>query len=732
MSVRKFILFLWVLLTPLFAFALNKAGVSGTIIDSVTLRPLAYVNVYLPDSPIGCVSDSAGHFELVNLPGGEHRLIFQRVGYQHVEKVITINQARILRLKVKMTTRISNADDILVEGARWHSPFYDFFQGGHHLSRQQITDQPGAFNDPLRALQIITGVVNQSDFTSNMFIRGSSPNDQAIILDGVLLQNPYRLRMAGYGGISIINPDIIDLLRISLGGFPANYGLRNGGMVEINTLDGSSHWINRLSLNMVSTRYLLSGPLHNNIKFIFSARKTYYDIVLKKITASRTNYPFFTDTFAKLVWQASPKFTLKIATLFGHEGSDILNNRLFNGRIFSRSKNMIVYGTIRGFLTKQLDYEVTFSRQTNFDSLSASSSMVDYYRSYRVRANRSALHSQVEWEANNRFSVALGADFFRVRQKWFHSQENPLFAYHGYAFYLNEHYRIQKNLRLKLGLRCDYSDINRQTTYDPRLSLFWKINSVSNLGLAYGIYHQLPRKFDFGNRDLSAVPDSLLSKFRTPYLNYLGLKFTYSPLQNWSMRIETYLKQGFHLLSWQRTVSGTRAIGDRGRDLAKGIEVNINYKNPKWKMHLGYDYSVALIKGAGNPFWQYKDFDVRHVFNWFLSYRLKTHFRIRSLIRASSGPPVNEPIGWYKSGDQSWDLIPITVINRYPYFRWDLRFSYHRKHWLAYFEIINLSDHKNFYQELFSAYFRSKQAILRNYVTYMLPRLPILGASFEF
>ncbi len=730
MSKKIIILLLMVLISHGLAFP--NAVIFGKITDSTTNRPLAYVNVYLPQSPIGCVSDSNGHFELKNLPAGRHLIIFQRIGYKRVQKYITLKKSHVTQLNIQMLSKIVNSENIIVEDTRWKSPFSDFFQGEYQLTRAQIKNQPGAFEDPLRSLHIITGIINQSDYTSNIYIRGSKPNEQAVILDGVLLQNPYRLRMAGYGGISIINPDIVDFLRISLGGFPANYGQRSGGLVEINTVDGTKKWTNLLALNLVSTRYLLSGPIRRNLRFIFSTRKTYYDFLLKKLTASQTNYPFFTDAFAKLVLQASPKLTIKIATLFGREGSNILNNKFFNGRIFSRSSNFIVYANIYGFLSEHFNYRITIARQSNMDSLNASSSMVNYYRNYDIRTSRLSLNSQIEWELNRWFSLSAGGNWFSAQKKWYQVFPQTSYRYRGRSFYFNNHIAILKKLRLKTGLRFDYSTINRQITYDPRFSLSWKISPVLNLGFASGIYHKFPQKIELDNHDAPVIPDSLLSNFRSPFLQYFGLKLELNLFENLAIRCEGYYKKGFRLQSWHYNKFGQNIINDNGKELAQGIEINVKYTSVQWKTRLGYSFSKALNKGRGNPDWQYKEFDVRHWLNWFFSYSINRNFKINSSIQASSGFPVNEPIGWYKDGDKSWDLIPYSVLKRYPYFRWDIRFIYHKKHWSTYIEIINLTNRKNFYQEMSSVISYNKQTFLRSYVTYMLPRLPILGVSFEF
>ncbi len=714
--------------------ALPNSKIFGTVTDSTTNQPLPYVNIFLLNTTIGCVSDTSGYFELNNLPDGQYILVFQRIGYKQSKHSIQLKNNSVLKLNIKMSANIVNADNITIEDKRWNSPFADFFQGDYKLTRMQIVNQPGAFEDPLRALQSVTGVINQSDYTSNMYIRGSRPNEQAVILDGVLLQNPYRLRMAGYGGISIINPDIIDSLRVSLGGFPASYGNRLGGLIEINTTNGKKKWTNHLSLDLVSTRYFLSGPLWQNAKFVFSLRKTYYDFLLKKLTSSKSSYPFFTDAFGKFVWQIAPQLTFKFAIISGNEGSNLLNNKLFSGKVYSRSQNLIVYGNVSGFLSKDLNYKIAIAKQYNVDSLNASSSMVDYYRSYRIKSSRASITSRIEWDTNSWLSIALGAEAFSTRKIW--SQAEAIHEsspdHRGANAYINNLIKINKNMRLKAGLRSDYSNVNHQLTYDPRFSFYWKLAPELDCGLAYGIYHQSPQIIDFNNHGSPLLPDSVISKFRTPVVHYLGLKIGFKPFENFSVRLETYLKRGFYLRSWMNADSAMVISGDKGRDEAQGIELNLIYFAKNWETHLGYVYSVALNKGMGSSEWQYKEFDNRHWFNYSLSYRLNQNFLFSTFLKASSGFRININTGWYKIDEQTWALLPSSFYKRFPYFRWDARFTYRQKHWSAYLELINITNKKNFYQELCSVTSNGKRTILKSYVTYMLPRLPIAGLTFTF
>ena len=86
------------------------------------------------------------------------------------------------------------------------------------LDLREINSAP-AFVEPdiFRTLQMLPGVQTTSDFSSALYVRGSTPDQNLIMLDGIAVYNPYHL-----GGIfSTFNTDAIKEADFHAGGFPA-------------------------------------------------------------------------------------------------------------------------------------------------------------------------------------------------------------------------------------------------------------------------------------------------------------------------------------------------------------------------------------------------------------------------------------------------------------------------------------------------------------------------------
>lgn len=79
----------------------------------------------------------------------------------------------------------------------------------------------GAVEDLLRALQTLPGITATSDFSSQLVIRGSTPDQNLILIDGFEVFNPYRL----YGLVSMYNPETLADVQLSLGASPRATGI---------------------------------------------------------------------------------------------------------------------------------------------------------------------------------------------------------------------------------------------------------------------------------------------------------------------------------------------------------------------------------------------------------------------------------------------------------------------------------------------------------------------------
>ena len=99
---------------PLWATDLTDAHIAGHVLDANTQEHLAFVNVQVKGTSMGCLTDESGHFYLKNLPIGTHTVVFSMMGYESIEKTITLQADTLVELKVAIAETSFVIDNIVV------------------------------------------------------------------------------------------------------------------------------------------------------------------------------------------------------------------------------------------------------------------------------------------------------------------------------------------------------------------------------------------------------------------------------------------------------------------------------------------------------------------------------------------------------------------------------------------------------------------------------------------
>jgi len=231
-----------------FCIKLASAQVHGVVSDSLTDDPINRVNIFLEDSTIGTHSEIDGTFNLLNVPAGNHTFTFHHVGYQKKEILLNITSNDTILLKIYLKEKPIKLEQIDVFGNRNLAINAKPYMSSHTIPANKLLEIPGGFDDPLKSLQTLPGVVVTQDYTANFVMRGSGPAEHGVILDGLLLHNPYRGRVPGYGGFSIFNPEVIDNVELVQGGYNAQFGGRTGGIINITTKEAITSWKNKIAV----------------------------------------------------------------------------------------------------------------------------------------------------------------------------------------------------------------------------------------------------------------------------------------------------------------------------------------------------------------------------------------------------------------------------------------------------------------------------------------------------
>lgn len=125
------------------------------------------------------------------------------------------------------------------------------------LSRAEARMIPGAFGDPLRAVEVLAGVAPAISGLPYFFVRGAPPGNIGYFVDGVRVPMLWH----AFVGPSVLNPATIDKVTLHRGGYPARYGRYAGAILTTDTVVPYSDYQGEASVRVVDGGAMQTLPL---------------------------------------------------------------------------------------------------------------------------------------------------------------------------------------------------------------------------------------------------------------------------------------------------------------------------------------------------------------------------------------------------------------------------------------------------------------------------------------
>jgi hypothetical protein len=233
--------------------------VNGTVRAEGSRELIAYATVALPALGRSVQTDARGYLALAGVPAGRRVIPASALGYAATERTLEIPTDGSLRVEFELAPEAVALAGIQVEATAGTRGSQVAGPGPLRVDARAVDLIPALGEaDVLRTLQTLPAVQASSDFSSNLYVRGGSPDQNLILLDGAPLFNPFHL-----GGVfADIDPDAIATMQVYPGAFPARVGGRLSSVVELWTRDGGRDRVRgQGALGLISARASVDGPL---------------------------------------------------------------------------------------------------------------------------------------------------------------------------------------------------------------------------------------------------------------------------------------------------------------------------------------------------------------------------------------------------------------------------------------------------------------------------------------
>jgi outer membrane receptor for ferrienterochelin and colicin len=310
----------------------QRFTISGYIEDAASAEKLISSAIYDRTNNSGAVSNTYGFYSLT-LPKGEVGLFVSYVGYKSQDLAFILRGDTTINFRMEtnvelQTVEISAKKQDRIENKTQMSQVT--------IPIAQIKKIPALLGevDVLKALQLLPGVQGGSEGQNGLYVRGGSPDQNLILLDGVPVYNVSHLG----GFFSVFNGDAIKNVTLTKGGFPARFGGRLSSILEIDMKEGNmKEFHGEGGIGIITSRLTLEGPIvKDKASFMISGRRSYLDVFARPLVKSAFSQENpdggsigfdlqFYDLNAKVNWKINEKHRLFLSA---YTGSDVFGTEL--------------------------------------------------------------------------------------------------------------------------------------------------------------------------------------------------------------------------------------------------------------------------------------------------------------------------------------------------------------------------------------------------------------------
>jgi TonB dependent receptor-like, beta-barrel/Carboxypeptidase regulatory-like domain len=781
------------LLVLLLAASLNAASIQGVVRTEGSREPIALASIALPELQRRVLTDAKGFFVLAAVPAGRWRVDVSALGYSSHTVTVVVGDAGTVRLDFDLRVTPVALPSVTVQTQSSGSAAAASATAGSppvRVDGPQLKNVPGlAEPDVLRALQILPSVSAISDYSTALYVRGGSTDQNAILLDGVPLFNPYHV-----GGLfSAIGGDAVSWVDVWPGGLPASAPDRLSSVVAINTRQGGKDRVRTSGgIGLLSTTATIDGPFNaGRGSFLFAGRRTYADAITNaahRIRLIKFEMPYnFTDAYSKLTHSVG---SLGALTASAYWDGELLHFRPSNN---GEPKD---FGRLAwGSHMLSLNYRQPLGGTVLLDARLGYTDFRGGFDGWSVSTDQEQMcdaNNRCEWKIVSADSTHVIDAFTDARDllgsadlSWFFNHHTlragvQLDLYHfvhdvtdsdidtvhlprfrhdrrarTIATYLEDQWAPSERLSIRAGLRMlDGGDLGR--TILPRLGARYQLSPKISLSTAFSRNAQAVRTM----KDDESVISSLIAyDVLTVQPERAGLARASDVVvgaqyegSSTMLRIDAFWKSMSHLALAPQSIDPLDApplVIDSfrlGTGSVHGVEVSARQQIGSWNIGLGYALNFAERRAGDDVFTP--RFERRHQFDVTAEYRRGERTLLSAHLAAASGQAYTPIVGMtqrleydaihgeWLPGD-NWLIAGEHNTARLPgYFRLDVaaRRSY-EKRWFGragvltpYLQIVNVLNTKN-------ALVAEPQPNLgRPLINYwpQLPLIPTFGLEWRF
>ncbi len=298
------------LLFLLFAFGYTNAQnatIKGILKDS-TGKVIPDIQIaVLENANIHTVSGQNGEYELIIPANKKWTIVFYNISYKKVQQTVLAKENETIFISpiLEYSNLINEVNITYQQPTEMQT-----------IQPQMFFKLPSTTGNIEDLIKTQMGVSSNNELSSGYSVRGGNYDENLTYINDVEIYRPFLVRSGMQEGLSLPNPEMVQSLQFSAGGFEAKYGDKMSSVLDIQyrkptKFKGSASaglLVNNLHLEGITNNHLLSWSI--------GARYKSTQYLLNTMDTKGEYRPRFYDAQVFLNFQLTPKLSAEVLSIF--------------------------------------------------------------------------------------------------------------------------------------------------------------------------------------------------------------------------------------------------------------------------------------------------------------------------------------------------------------------------------------------------------------------------------
>jgi hypothetical protein len=298
---------LFLVLIPSFVIA-QKTTILRGVVKNKDKTPIE--NVSIEFGKTGTVTDKNGNYSLRIPYQKEITLKFSHISYRIFYYKTTAKSRNTTRYSPVLSLKTEKLDEVIIKDRRKEA------SGITSIDVAKAKNIIGANAGIENILMTLPGVNNNNELSTQYNVRGGNFDENLVYVNGIEVYRPFLVRSGQQEGLSFINPNMVQNINFSAGGFQAKYGDKLSSVLDI-TYRKPKEVATSVDFSLLGGSVTFESPfLEDKLTVITSIRYRDNSLFVNSKQIETNFSPRFTDLQSFVTYQFSKNFSLNYLSNF--------------------------------------------------------------------------------------------------------------------------------------------------------------------------------------------------------------------------------------------------------------------------------------------------------------------------------------------------------------------------------------------------------------------------------